>query len=380
MMLACPLTKMHVAVTPMGFIQPCCRFKMAEHDEIFSNIEETTVLDGRKSDGFKAVERAFDAGVFPKGCSSCKIEEQNGIQSMRQKALLQNLPTEHLSYIEFFLGNTCNMKCRSCNPLYSSRWEGESHVIGFPLRNTLKVESAALLREMDVEHLERLKLLGGEPFYSKSFFEILYVLVETKRAPKLTLEISTNGSIFPQQSVIDQLLQFRKVQLSISIDDIGKRAEFLRSGTDWERVSQVLHQWFLFKETAKNFDIGVHITISAYNILHIDNILNYLSKMGWKDITVMAIKDPSELSPLRVPLSRRQVTWQKMNADLKTLISPLLHNRIEKILLTPAELPYEGFLHYNDKIDAFRGESVAQYFAETTPADLFWNDATCARP
>ncbi|MCC6137042.1 MAG: twitch domain-containing radical SAM protein [Bdellovibrionaceae bacterium] len=379
-MLSCPLTKMHAAVTPMGFIQPCCRFKIGEHEEIFANIKETSILEGRQSEGFKAVGKALSENIFPKGCSSCKLEEENGILSMRQKALQKYTQTDNLTYIEFFLGNTCNMKCRSCNPLYSSRWEAEAEAIGFSLKNQSSINSTQLLKAMDVQHLERLKLLGGEPFYTKSFYEILNVLTDTQKVQGLTLEFSSNASIFPDSSVIDQLCQFREVQLSLSIDDIGQRAEFLRSGTEWKKVSQVLYRWLQFKSTAPNFDIGVHITVSAYNVLHLDSILLYLSNMGWKDITLMSIKDPTELSPLRIPLKKRSEAWSSMQEQLRYKLTPVLLERIEKIVLFPEELPEALFLSYNQKMDVFRGESLAQYMAESHPVVHFWNDATCANP
>lgn len=356
---------MHLAVTPTGFIQPCCRFKIGEHSEHFSNIKDSSLTDGRMSDGFRAVENAFKNNSFPAGCSSCRIEEENGITSMRQNSIKKFSHLKELSSIEFYLGNTCNMKCRSCSPLYSSRWEQEGAHFGFPSFERPKVDSARMLKEMDIQNLKYLKLLGGEPFYINSFYEIIDTLVERGVAPSLTLDLSSNVSIFPEPAVIDQLRLFKGVQLSLSIDDIGKRAEYLRSGTNWRVVSQNLGKWFELQKSAANFDISVHITVSAYNVLHLDSIVLFLLRVGWSDITLMTIKDPTELSPLRIPFQKRQQAWARMQETLAAVVAPQLTQCIEKIVLFPKELPTEEFYAYNHKMDAFRGESLT----------AFWNDA-----
>lgn len=363
---------MHLAVSPTGFIQPCCRFKISGEDGLFLNIKDTSLERGRKAPGFLSAQNDFSKGLFPAGCSSCKIEEENGIQSMRQKAIEDSKAGDDLTSVEFYLGNACNMKCRSCSPLYSSRWEQEGVAMGLPKMEKPKVNVAQLLSSELSKNLTQLKLLGGEPFYIRSFYEIISNLVRDQVSSKITLELSSNVSLFPEQEVLEQLRTFQKVQLSLSIDDIEKRAEYLRSGTDWQIVSQNLSRWLEFVKVSPNFDVSVHITVSAYNVLHIDSVVLYLHKMGWRDLTIMSIKDPTELSPLRIPLEQRLQAWKRMDTVLKD-ISPKLRRRIEKILSLPEELPIADFFAYSQKMDLFRGESLETYWsngAENTEISL----------
>ena len=94
----------------------------------------------------------------------------------------------------------------------------------------------------------------------------------------------------------------------------------------------------------------------------------------------MSIKDPTELSPLRIPLRKRQNAWGPMRKRLESVLAPALLAGLEKIVLFTEELPESNFLSYNQKMDAFRGESLAQYWAESAPVEHFWNDATYANP
>lgn len=374
-MLSCPLLKNHLAVSPTGFIQPCCRFKISEHDEEFLNIKDSSLSQGRQSQGFKKSMEVFASGQFPKGCSSCQIEESQGIQSMRQKALANDSASSELRSVEFYLGNACNMKCRSCSPQYSSRWEKEGAALGWTSFEYPKVDVAAMLSTEETQQLQHLKLLGGEPFYIKSFYEIIKNLVDTNSAARMTLEVSSNVSVFPEPSVLEQLRQFKNVQLSLSIDDIGKRAEYLRSGTNWQKVSQNLRRWFEFSQSAKNFETSVHVTVSAYNVLHIDSIILYLYKMGWRDITIMTIKDPTALSPLRIPVAQRELAWERMAPLLTGTISRKLNENIKKILYWPEELDPEDFYVYSQKMDTLRGESLEKYWSNSLENTPLWYDA-----
>ena len=74
------------------------------------------------------------AGERPKGCQSCWQEEDAGKTSKRQNSIYkmkQSLtdwtpnsePT--LKFIDFKLGNVCNLKCRICGSWSSSKWAQE---------------------------------------------------------------------------------------------------------------------------------------------------------------------------------------------------------------------------------------------------------------
>lgn len=356
---------MHVAVSPTGMIQPCCRFLVSEHNEAFANVSSATLLEGQQSPGFQAARESFARGEFPKGCASCAFEEKNGIVSMREKAVRDYTQTTKLEFIELFLGNTCNMKCRTCNPLHSSKWEKDADLISWELKSRTQTDVVGILKSIDLHKIRRLKLLGGEPFYAKSFYDLLDHLEAEASPERIALEINSNASVFPTERVLAQLRRYRRVELGLSIDDIGRRAERLRTGTVWSVVDEHLQHWQRQISQLSNFEINVHMTISAYNVLHIDSVILHLLDRGFTRFSAMSVKLPSELSPLRVSLAARQLAWQRLELAVRDRIDPLFLKRLQHILLVSEELDPQAFVEYSQKLDSVRTEDSPSYRAKT---------------
>ena len=81
---------------------------------------------------------------MPKNCEPCWQDERNGKKSKRQ--LYNEIAEQRYGDINYdeepdlpedfqlILSNTCNLKCRSCNPNYSSKWVKEAKDRKFSLR------------------------------------------------------------------------------------------------------------------------------------------------------------------------------------------------------------------------------------------------------
>lgn len=355
-MLHCPLLKMHVAVSPTGIIQPCCRFLVSEHKETFSNIQDVSLEQGMQSEGFQSAREAFARGEFPAGCASCAFEEKHGISSMREKAVRDYSQAKHLEFVELFLGNLCNMKCRTCNPLHSSKWERDAELFSWTLKSAPQMDAQKLLQSINLQHLRRLKLLGGEPFYTKAFYNIVDHISANGVSERIALELNTNASVFPSERVLEQLRHFRKIELSLSIDDIGQRAEALRTGTVWPVVSENLRQWKALEASFPNLLLNVHTTVSAYNVLYLHEVISYLLDSGFKQISLLPVKLPVELSPLRISVPQRQKAWEVAEAQLTGKVGEEFLHRLRQILLVPTELDHQEFLAYSKKLDSVRTE------------------------
>ena len=92
-----------------------------------------------------------------------------------------------------------------------------------------------------------MKVTGGEPFLSKSFLKFIDNLYQWDFCKNITIVIYTNTTFVPKIKFIKALEKFKSVSLQLSIDSVGKRNDFLRSGSDWKTVEQVADFWFNFK-------------------------------------------------------------------------------------------------------------------------------------
>ena len=127
----CPLPWNHLEVDVNGGASPCCLYKGSIPNV---KVYETKLKDIQNSDYMQNLRQQFKDGKRPKGCESCWQEETAGKTSKRMNSLYKmksslkkwtpdSEPT--LKFIDFKLGNVCNLKCRICGSWSSSKWAQE---------------------------------------------------------------------------------------------------------------------------------------------------------------------------------------------------------------------------------------------------------------
>lgn len=101
-----------------------------------------------------------------------------------------------IPYIDFSVTTKCSLKCRDC-----TQWipyvEGENFTVE-QIRQWLK--------EMfyTVDYVSFMTILGGEPFVNSQLYEILKEVLELQHDGKVGfIRIVTNGTVLPEQKVID---------------------------------------------------------------------------------------------------------------------------------------------------------------------------------
>ena len=107
-----------------------------------------------------------------------------------------------------------------------------------------------------IQSIQYLSFLGGEPFASRPQIKFLDWLIENNHT-NLFLSYVTNGVLITED-IIKKLEKIRKVELSVSMDALHERAEFMRYPLSWDKLENVLH---LLNEAS--FD--VYFNWSAYN-------------------------------------------------------------------------------------------------------------------
>ena len=185
-----------------------------------------------------------------------------------------------LKFIDFKLGNVCNLKCRICGSWSSSKWAqeeidyetamGKDNPVarkqlkegGWPKRNPQFFED---LKE-DLAHVEYFEFTGGEPFMIKDHFKILMHCVEKGYAKNIDIHYNTNGTQLPPQEIFDLWSCFKHVEIAFSIDDVGEQFEYQRHPANWREVNQNLIK---FKEMkTPNMEFQICSTVSIFNVFN----------------------------------------------------------------------------------------------------------------
>lgn len=241
----------------------------------FHNPSQSLTLDN--FDNFHNLEQKIQdredmlAGKWPKGCAYCERAELVGAKSDRQTAneLPNIIPIEVLKnksatstsprIVEIYFGNTCNCSCIYCGPSSSSKLQSEINKFGEFTHNSINIKQftknadqyAAMVEKfwkwLDLNYLniQRLNVLGGEPFLMSETFQLLEFF-ETHPNPGLELNFVTNLNV--PEHLVDSAIavwerlvtekKLKRVDIVASLDTWGDSAEYIRHGLDlalWER-------------------------------------------------------------------------------------------------------------------------------------------------
>jgi len=244
-------------------------------------------------------------GKFPQaGCQYCEtIEKAGGVSDRMTHLKIPNLyPLEldtdpeaiHVTprILEVFLDNVCNLRCIYCDESNSSRIEAENKKFGYikEFKNLMPiprhsnfdelVEKFFAYLENNYTGLRRLQILGGEPFYQKSF-DRLIDFVKQNTNPDLELNIVTSLAISKSRLVefvesMKQLLIQRKIgrlDIMVSLDCFGAEQEYVRYGVDLKQLKEN----FEFLVDQKWIMLNVNSTITSLTIKTMPAMIEYLN-------------------------------------------------------------------------------------------------------
>ena len=312
----------NIDVSPVGDISPCCKFITESYNQKF-NISEHTVHDYRSSAFLQSVQQDFLTGQWPAGCTRCRIEEDNNIQSKRQLDFARwqqhyadyDLEQDGFVTASIAFGNTCNLTCITCSPYSSSRWRHEYQTIylkdiknfHFYKDNFVQdfVRSAPQLIHIDIP--------GGEPFLSGVAEQkaLLQHYVDTEQAGNITLHYTTNVTTWPDQEWWDLWQHFREIDMQLSIDGVGERYNYIRYPGDWNQIQPNI-QRYLECQILPNFRLSVSHTVSAYNIYYLDEFFSWCYNTGLPTPWLGRVHNPPHMTPTVWCKSARQTIVDKL--------------------------------------------------------------------
>ncbi len=246
----CKAPWVSVSFMPGGKFAPCCQW----HGNLFDTREN--MVD--------QVGGAFLRGEIPKECSGCPPDEP-----LRWRSLFEPYYTDYhtssIQFLDFRNNNLCNLKCRSCGPLFSTSWSSE---VG---RGIINDYDSTTLDSIDLSQCKMVYFAGGEPLMNPQHYEVLRRLIAQQVRPTLMYSSNLTVTSYKDQKVADLWQHFDDIRLHASIDAVGKYAEIVRSGTDWDTVEANL----AWAKKLPNVDLKIAPVISAINIWWFESLLEY---------------------------------------------------------------------------------------------------------
>lgn len=387
----CVLPWIHLATHPIGVVTPCCITDMTnavstaakEHDttqHLF--LGRDTLDDIANSARFKQMRKEMMNGESPKICQKCYKYDQGGVTSKRvesnikfEQYIKECLPNTNpdgslidvnYRYIELRLGTVCNLKCITCNPFSSNRWNQDLEVF-----KDTEFEKDYFTIDIKTEWyrdhnfydelyskskgLKEIWINGGEPTLIKEHTYFLEKFINDGTSKDVDLHYSLNCTQFPDK-FIEIWKNFNKVRIQLSIDDLGERNTYIRFPSDWNIIHDSFQKILQYKD---KFNLEVCQTISCLNVMNIDNFKKFTLD---NDIMVSHnfVHYPSHLQVNLLPDDYKQ-----------KLLDNLQYLRIDEIERLKIELfkprdeeDVKKFYHFVSLLDLTRNVNVGDYLEE----------------
>lgn len=276
-----------------GSTKICCMIKNKE----VMTLSDNTIQENFNKSKFIDVRKALDNGIRHPDCTWCWEEEDAGRKSKRlrdNEKYINHInnggePFDGLAKFELNLGNTCNLKCRTCAPYSSSQWIKEEFDLyehkefngNFKAyADSMKTfhltfdEDSSFWDDLqkNLHTIKQFDFYGGEPFLSNKMWNILQICIDKDYAKNIELHYATNATVWPEEK-IKLFKHFRHVNLNFSIDGINEQFEYMRFPAKWDQAFDNMNKAKQLQKDHHDIQISWCITISLLNIYDILSIL-----------------------------------------------------------------------------------------------------------
>ena len=272
-------------VVPDGYVKPCCAFIHQTNDWL-----ETSNLYHTKSFDDILTSHHWNNYEPNKHCVSCieheeAIDSHDGPSSLREHWNLEiSDDTNKLEYMELALDFTCNMMCRMCGPRQSSKWNASPILkelqtftkfdkAYYKKTTGLKEYSKQLmvnLNNTDLSNIKEVRLVGGEPLYSKNLPAFIDLLKKQEHWKDIKIILISNGSIIPDEVLFEGF----DLEIQISIDAIGDLGSTIRMKQDWNMINKNIRAM----NDLYNVN-SLHCTVSIMNINKMQEFIDYCDSL-----------------------------------------------------------------------------------------------------
>ena len=293
----CVLPWVSIETSPIGTTRPCClaEDEIKDGDGKKYDLNTSTLNEIHHSDYMNRLRQDFLDGKKPQTCRKCWNEERSGRTSKRMHTLdrLKHIVTDTewtqdakpLIFIDFKLGNICNLKCRICGSWSSSTFASEE--VKFEGKDSFHYEmlqkgawprkNAAFWETVDgmMDQIRYLEFTGGEPFMIQEHFALLQRCVHRGIAGNIEIHYNTNGTHYPEHAE-EIWKHFKLVEVAFSIDDVAERFEYQRANADWQLVNHHMDRFEQLRDKLGNIQLQCCSTVNVFNVMYLEGLANWI--------------------------------------------------------------------------------------------------------
>ena len=334
----CVLPWVSLETSPIGTTRPCClaEDEIKDQDGNKYSLMTTDLNVVHNSEYMRKLRQEFLDKKQPQTCRKCWNEERSGRTSKRMHTInrLEHIVTDTewtvdakpLVFIDFKLGNICNLKCRICGSWSSStfaaeevRFEGKDSFHyqmlkdgAWPRKNQRFWEDIDKL----MDQVRYLEFTGGEPFMIQEHFALLERMVSKGIAHNVEIHYNTNGTHYPENAE-EIWKHFKTVEVAFSIDDVDERFEYQRANAIWSEVNTNMDRFEQLRERNTNIQLQVCSTVNVFNVMYLEGLANWIDKRSFDFVYWNMLHEAYYHSVGTLPERAKQIAIERLqNADV----------------------------------------------------------------
>jgi len=385
----CLMPWIHLYVDTNGNAKACCNTSIT-----YGNVNNESIESIWNGESIKNFRKNLLEGKKDKRCAACFKREAVNKSSIRTETLdkykpylkwLQKTSTDGTCkhskpvYLDIRYSNVCNLKCRTCWHGASSSWFNDAKLLksNFGDKAIIKAtpENEKFIDDLftfDTE-LAEVYFAGGEPLMMEEHYSFLDSLLD-KNQTSLHLRYNTNLSVLTLKgkSALHYWKHFKKITLAVSIDAIGEKVAYIRSGLKWEKFLKNIE---LVKKQCPHIKIQIAPTVSNLSILTLCDLHQYFVKNNLtkiNDIYLNILDRPTYYNCKNLTKSVKEKAKDNLIAHIEWLnkknATQLVIKEFEAVIdymMNDANATHlKQFAIQTEKLDTIRNEDINSVFPE----------------
>jgi len=282
-------------------------------------------------------------GTQPRACANCLRGESESGHSPRIRETLNwinkfgepDVNNPHTQYLDIRYDPTCNLKCKTCNPNFSTLWQKEKNIKILPNDKNKEYLSA-----VNKKAIKKIYLAGGEPTYIKEYLVFLNELHQVNPSCEVIINTNLKRLSYDWKKIMSK---FNNLTVTCSCDAIEDLGTYVRYPLKWtDFVDNV--QWVSDNVNFLQFNL-VASNLTTHRLYETCSWMKQYSK----HITLSVLSVPECFTERAVPIEQRNTYINNISKLLKFPISADhahdFRSKITYLIKKYKETPYSEILH-----------------------------------
>ena len=361
-----------------GVYMPCCMATVdhphdgcwhgAKSDFPAPKVSEVSPSEFFYSDYMKQLRSDMRSGevtpLINKVCANCINEEKKGGKGLRTPSWKEPLGRAISVKLKLY-GNVCNLSCYMCRIKdSSSRIKQTEKLMEIDPEFGEMLEYDKLTYDMkhggvsynvieDIKKLapkiEKIYIIGGEPFIMPRHYEVLDALIEIGQAKNIILKYHTNLTKLEWKGnhIFDYIKEFYGCEINWSLEALGEQNDYIRFGSNWESNLENYHK------IKKHARVWANVCASSLSILSLDKTIEWM-KSEDLEYSINNIQEPR---PCRIDSLHPKIREQLLPIYKGTILESELSAEVEDW-----EERWEELLRYLKALDKVNKTDYTKVF------------------